>query len=115
MSATTTRRKAGHGAGDGKSRRGSEDPWWVRLLLVGVCMAFAGVFLVLPLANVFAQALAKGWQASMGSLGHPDTVESFKLTALVTAICVPINTAFGVAAAWLVARFEFRGKALLVT
>ena len=102
-------------AGGGKSGRGSEDPWWVRLLLVGVCVAFAGVFLVLPLANVFAQALAKGWQASLGSLAHPDTVESFRLTALVTAICVPVNTVFGVAAAWLVARFEFRGKALLVT
>jgi len=113
MSARLTRR-GGSGAA-AKSRRGSEDPAWVRWLLVGVCLAFAGVFLVLPLINVFGQALARGWRASVGSLAHPDTLEAFKLTAWVTAICVPVNTAFGVAAAWLVARFEFRGKALLVT
>jgi sulfate transport system permease protein len=116
MGTTTTRRVAvTAAAGGGPSRRGAEDPAWVRWLLVGACVAFAGVFLVLPLANVFVQALAKGWRASVGSLAHPDTVESFKLTALVTAVCVPVNTVFGVAAAWLVARFEFRGKALLVT
>lgn len=67
MGTTTTRRVAvTAAAGGGPSRRGAEDPAWVRWLLVGACVAFAGVFLVLPLANVFVQALAKGWRASVG-------------------------------------------------
>lgn len=112
MSATTQKRwHSGHA----KSRRGTEDPFYVRVLLVGLAALFAGVFLVLPLINVFGQALAKGWQVALGSLVDPDTLAAMKLTALATLVAVPLNTAFGIAAAWLIARFEFRGKALLVT
>lgn len=112
MSATTQKRwHSGHA----KSRRGTEDPFYVRVLLVGIAALFAGIFLVLPLVNVFGQALAKGWQVALGSLVDPDTLAAMKLTALATLVAVPLNTAFGIAAAWLIARFEFRGKALLVT
>jgi sulfate transport system permease protein len=112
MGSTTPRRWR---ADEKKSRRGSEDPLWIRLVLAGLCGVFALVFLVLPLVNVFAQALAKGLSASAVSLAHPDTLAAFRLTLLVTVICVPMNTLFGVAAAWLVAKFDFKGKALLLT
>ena len=102
-------------SGQTKSRRGTEDPWYIRWTLVAIAALFAGVFLVLPLANVFGQAFAKGWQAAFGSLTDPDTIAATKLTALATLISVPLNTFFGVAAAWLIAKFEFRGKAILTT
>jgi sulfate transport system permease protein len=98
-----------------QSRRGTEDPAWIRWLLMGLSLAFALVFLVLPLVNVFAQAFAKGWQMVVASLAEPDTLSAVFLTLIVAAICVPLNTVFGVAAAWLITRFEFRGKALLTT
>lgn len=87
----------------------------MRRALIGLAVAFVGVFLLLPLANVFAQALAKGWPAYRKSLGHPDTLASVRLTLLVSACCVPLNLVFGVIAAWAVAKFQFRGKALLIT
>ncbi len=98
-----------------RSRRGTEDPAWVRGMLIAASLGFAMVFLVLPLANVFGQALAKGWSASLSSLTEPDTRSAMVLTLVVAAICVPLNTVFGIAAAWLITRFEFRGKALLTT
>lgn len=112
MAGTTQKRWT---TGHAKSRRGTEDPWYIRWILIGIAALFAGVFLVLPLANVFGQAFAKGWQESFGSLTDPDTIAATKLTALATLISVPLNTAFGVAAAWLIAKFEFRGKAILTT
>ncbi|MBM3849952.1 MAG: sulfate ABC transporter permease subunit CysW [Verrucomicrobia bacterium] len=102
-------------AGDAKSRRGIEEPAWMRRVLIGLAVAFVGVFLLVPLANVFAQAMAKGWPAYQKSLGHPDTLASVRLTLLVSACCVPLNLVFGVIAAWAVAKFQFRGKALLIT
>ena len=112
MAGTTQKRWT---TGHAKSRRGTEDPWYIRWILIGIAALFAGVFLVLPLANVFGQAVAKGWQAAFGSLTDPDTIAATKLTALATLISVPLNTVFGVAAAWLIAKFEFRGKAILTT
>jgi sulfate transport system permease protein len=78
-------------------------------------LGFALVFLVLPLANVFGQALGKGWGTALRSLSEPDTRSAVILTLVVAGICVPLNTVFGVAAAWLITRFQFRGKALLTT
>jgi sulfate transport system permease protein len=98
-----------------KSRRGTEDPLWVRVLLIGVAVLFVLVFLVLPLGNVFAQALAKGLRGYFAALADPDTRHAIRLTILVAAIAVPLNTIFGIAAAWAVAKFNFRGKALLNT
>lgn len=78
-------------------------------------LGFALVFLVLPLLNVFGQALAKGWATALASLTEPDTRSAVVLTLVVAGICVPLNTIFGIAAAWLITRFEFKGKALLTT
>ena len=98
-----------------KSRRGIEEPEFIRKVLIGIAVGFVGVFLLLPLANVFAQAFAKGWSAYIQSLQQPDTRSAVLLTLLVSAICVPLNLVFGVIAAWAVAKFQFRGTALLIT
>ena len=97
------------------SRRGAEESPTVKWLLIGVAYAFLGVFLLLPLANVFAQALSKGFTFYFTSLANPDTRAAIRLTLIVAAVCVPLNLVFGLAAAWAVAKFEFRGKSLLVT
>ncbi len=99
----------------GASRRGSEDPRWVRWLLTSVALAFATVLLFLPLANVFAQAFSKGWDAYRAALAHPDSLAAIRLTLTVAAVCIPLNVVFGLAAAWAIAKFEFRGKSLLIT
>lgn len=97
------------------SRRGAEESFWIRWLLVGVALAFCAVFLLLPLVNVFAQALTKGVQYYWSALTHPDSHAAIRLTLLVSAISVPLNVLFGLAAAWAIAKFEFRAKPLLVT
>jgi len=87
----------------------------VRLGLILVAMLFIGFFLVLPLVAVFAQALAKGFAAYGAAVIEPDAVAAIKLTLLVAAISVPLNVVFGICAAWAVAKFDFRGKSILVT
>jgi sulfate transport system permease protein len=84
-------------------------------LLVAIALGFCFVFLVVPLANVFAQALAKGWWYYWESLAHPDSWAAIRLTLLVAGISVPLNVLFGLAAAWAIAKFDFPGKALLIT
>ncbi len=86
-----------------------------RGLLMAAAMVFLGVFLVLPLVIVFQQAFAKGVAAYLGSLGDSDTRAAIRLTLLVAAISVPLNVVFGIAAAWAIAKFEFKGKAFLIT
>jgi len=103
------------GAGTRKSQRGSEESPWVRWLLIGFALLFCGVFLLLPLINVFAQAFAKGLPHYWASLKHPDSLAAIRLTLLVAAISVPLNVVFGLAAAWAIAKFEFKGKSLLIT
>lgn len=98
-----------------QSRRGAEEPALVKWALIGVAVLFCAVFLLLPLANVFVQALAKGWRYYAEALGHPDSLAAMKLTLLVAAISVPLNVLFGLAAAWAVAKFRFKGKTLLIT
>ena len=87
----------------------------MRWLLIVVAGLFLGLFLLLPLVNVFVQAFAEGWSAYLEALRQPDTVAAIRLTLTVAAIVVPLNVVFGVAAAWAVAKFEFRGKPLLIT
>jgi sulfate transport system permease protein len=87
----------------------------VRWLLIGLAVVFLGLFLVLPLAAVFAEALRRGVGAFLETFAEPDTQAAIRLTLLVAAIAVPLNLVFGVAAAWAVAKFEFPGKSLLVT
>ncbi|WP_404359354.1 sulfate ABC transporter permease subunit CysW [Methylotuvimicrobium sp. KM1] len=91
------------------------DPNWVRFGLVGLTLAFIGMFLILPLATVLIEAFSKGWSAYSDSLVHPDTLAAIRLTLLTAAVTVPLTTFFGICAAWSIARFDFRGKSLLIT
>jgi sulfate transport system permease protein len=86
-----------------------------RWLLTGVAVAFLAVFLILPLISVFAEALRQGIAAYFEAFADDDTRAAIGLTLTVAAIAVPLNVVFGVAAAWAVAKFEFRGKAFLIT
>jgi sulfate transport system permease protein len=91
------------------------DPDWVRYTLIGLTLTIIGLFLVLPLLTVLVEAFAKGWDAYSASLKHPDALAAMRLTLLIAAITVPLTTVFGVAAAWAIARFDFRGKSVLIT
>ncbi len=84
-------------------------------LLIGIALLFSTVFLVLPLANVFYQALAAGLGPYWKALIDPGTLSAIRLTLLIAAITVPLNAIFGIAASWAIAKFEFRGKAMLLT
>lgn len=83
--------------------------------LLGIGVGFVFLFLVLPLLTVFAEALRQGVGAALETLGDPDAQSAVALTLLVAGIAVPLNLAFGVAAAWAIARFDFPGKSFLVT
>ncbi len=87
----------------------------VKAGLIGLSVAFLGLFLLFPLFVVFAEALRGGFGAYFSALTEPEALGAIKLTLLVAAIAVPANIVFGVAAAWAIAKFEFRGKILLVT
>ncbi|MBU6399226.1 MAG: sulfate ABC transporter permease subunit CysW [Verrucomicrobia bacterium] len=100
---------------DGASRRGAEESPFIKWTLTALALAFALVFLLLPLVNVFVQALARGWQAYIQSLADPDSWAAIRLTLFVAIVVVPLNALFGVAAAWAIAKFDFRGKSLLIT
>jgi sulfate transport system permease protein len=92
----------------------TESPW-VRRTLIGLALAFLALFLLLPLAAVFTEALRKGLDAYLEGLREPDAWAAIRLTLLTAAIAVPLNLVFGVAAAWCIAKYEFRGKAFLTT
>jgi sulfate transport system permease protein len=100
----------------GGARRASvTEPRWVRWLLTGIALLFLGVMLFIPLAAVFWEALRKGFAAYGAALIEPDALSAIRLTLLTAAIAVPLNLVFGVAAAWAIAKFEFRGKNILIT
>src|SRR5439155_8701428 len=96
-------------------RVATRDPRWVRALLIGTALLFLGLFLVLPLVTVFVQALSKGLAVYADAIREPTALAAIRLTLLVAAVSVPANAIFGIAAAWAIAKFEFRGKALLIT
>ena len=91
------------------------DPLWIRYGLITIAMAFIGLFLFLPLAIVLIEAFAKGWAAYFNALSNPDTLSALRLTLLTALLTVPLNTLFGIAAAWAITRFEFPGKSFLTT
>lgn len=93
----------------------TSEPLWVRLVLIGVALLFLTLFLFVPLTAVFYEALKKGWEAYLTAIVEPDALSAIKLTLMVAAIAVPLNLVFGVAAAWTIAKFEFRGKNVLLT
>lgn len=86
-----------------------------KYLLIGTSLTFLAALLFAPLATVFATALSKGWALYFESFKDEDTLAAIRLTLMVAAIVVPMNTVFGVAAAWSIAKFEFRGKSFLIT
>jgi sulfate transport system permease protein len=97
-------------------RRRGRDRWYVRYLLVGLTLGIVGLLVAVPLANVFAQALANGPGAYVRNLfADPDTRHAVFLTLMVAPVAVALNVVFGVAAAWAIARFRFPGRAVLVT
>ncbi|MDB5599156.1 MAG: sulfate transporter permease subunit CysW [Xanthobacteraceae bacterium] len=96
-------------------RRIVAEPAPVRWLIVGVALLFLTVFLVVPLVAVFYQAFSRGVWPYLGALTHPDAVAAIKLTLMVAAISVSLNLVFGLIAAWAIAKFEFRGKSVLIT
>ncbi|MEP7057428.1 MAG: sulfate/thiosulfate ABC transporter permease CysW, partial [Caldimonas sp.] len=91
------------------------DPAWVRRLLIAVALGFLALFLFVPLVAVFAEAFAKGAGVYLAAISEPDALAALRLTLLAAAIAVPLNLVFGVAAAWCIAKFEFRGKNVLLT
>lgn len=87
----------------------------MRRILIGVALAFLALFLILPLVAVFAEAFRGGWRAYRAAFDDPDARAAVWLTLTVAAIAVPLNLVFGLAAAWAIGKFEFRGKSLLIT
>ncbi|MBW8780549.1 MAG: sulfate ABC transporter permease subunit CysW [Verrucomicrobia bacterium] len=114
MATTVTHLKAQLGAAAPASRATQDAPW-VRWSLIGVALVFLGFFLVLPLAAVFTEALRKGIALYFQSFTDADTLAAVRLTFLTAAIAVPANVVFGVAAAWCITKFNFKGKSLLIT
>jgi sulfate transport system permease protein len=87
----------------------------IRGLLIGIALGFLGLFILIPLIAVFTEALNKGIQLYFSALSEPDARAAIKLTLITAAISVPINTVFGVIAAWAIAKFDFKGKNILIT
>lgn len=96
-------------------RPATEESPLVRRILITVAILGLAVLVLAPLGVVFAEALAKGVGAALASLASPDALSAIKLTLLVAAISVPVNAIFGIAAAWTITKFDFRGKAFLIT
>ncbi|HCK81544.1 MAG TPA: sulfate ABC transporter permease subunit CysW, partial [Candidatus Competibacteraceae bacterium] len=93
----------------------TREPAWVKGVLLAIALGFFALFLVLPLATVFAEALRRGWSVYLAALVEPDALSAIGLTLLVAAIAVPLNLVFGVSVAWAIAKFDFPGKHLLAT
>jgi sulfate transport system permease protein len=91
------------------------EPGWVRVLLIAIALIFLTVFLFVPLVAVFVEAFRKGWEAYVAAIIDEDAISAIKLTLITAAIAVPLNLVFGIAASWCIAKFEFRGKSILLT
>ncbi|RTL24757.1 MAG: sulfate ABC transporter permease subunit CysW [Rhodocyclaceae bacterium] len=108
-----------HGSADHaarfESKAATREPALVKWGILALSLTFFSIFLLLPLITVFVEALRKGWDVYFAALIEPDAWAAIKLTLIAAAISVPLNLAFGVAAAWAITKFEFRGKHLLIT
>ena len=91
------------------------EPAWVRRSLIALALVFLTLFLFVPLAAVFVEALKKGLQVYWAAITEPDALSAIRLTLIAALISVPLNLAFGIAAAWSIAKFDFRGKNVLLT
>ncbi len=93
----------------------AHEPLWVRRLLIGITVVFLAGLLIAPLVLIFAQAFSRGWSTYLGALTDPYALSAIRLTLLAAAVAVPLNVAFGIAAAWCIGKFEFRGKGILTS
>ncbi len=91
------------------------EPAWVRILLITIALGFLTLFLFVPLVAVFAEAFKKGADVYFAAVTDPDSISAIKLTLIAAGMSVPLNLVFGVSAAWAIAKFEFRGKSVLLT
>ena len=98
-----------------KPRPAQSEPLWVRLILIGTAVLVLTVMLVIPLLAVFAEALRRGWEVYFRALAEPDAIAALQLTLTVAVMVVPLNVVIGIATAWAVTRFQFRGKSVLIT
>jgi len=92
-----------------------DEPRWVRGVLITLALLFLAIFLLMPVVLVFTEALRKGWALYLTAITEPDAMSAIRLTLLVAAIALPVNVLFGVAAAWAITKFQFRGKQFLIT
>lgn len=95
--------------------RATSEPTWVRWSLIAIALAFLSLFLFIPLAAVFTEALRKGLHTYISALADPDALSSIRLTLIAAGIALPLNLVFGVAAAWAITKFQFKGKSVLIT
>ena len=114
MSGISTTQFSKYSAKVAKSRATSESTW-IRWSLIATTLLFLSLFLLMPLAAVFTEALRKGFDTYTSALADADALSAIKLTVIAALIAVPLNLVFGVAAAWAIAKFEFRGKSILIT
>ena len=96
-------------------RRATSDPWWMKTIILSLTVGFLVLFFVFPLALIFQEGFRKGWSGFTHVFDDRATAHSIKLTLIVALIAVPLNTVFGLAAAWVIAQFRFRGRRLLST
>lgn len=98
-----------------KQQSAISEPRWARYLLIGIALSFLLLFLLIPLVSVFYEALRQGIAVFLSTFSDPDALSAVRLTLTVALICVPVTTLFGVAAAWTITKFSFKGKSLLTT
>lgn len=115
MAGATTLHLGGDNAARFESRQATRETPLVKWTILGLSLTFFAVFLLMPLLAVFVEALRKGWETYLIALTDSDALSAVKLTLLAAVIAVPLNLVFGVAAAWAIAKFEFRGKHFLIT
>ena len=95
--------------------RAISEPAWIRWTLISIALVFLSLFLFIPLIAVFTEGLRKGFETYFAAIIEPDALSSIKLTLIAAAIALPLNLVFGVSAAWAIAKFEFKGKSILIT
>ena len=98
-----------------ETKAATRDPPWIKRVVLGVSLGFFVLFLLMPLIAVFVEAFRRGWGVYLAALVEPDALSAIRLTLLIAAIAVPLNLVFGVAAAWAITKFDFRGKQFLIS
>jgi sulfate transport system permease protein len=115
MAGATTMHLGGNHAARFENKAATSETPLVKWTILAIALTFFSVFLLMPLIAVFVEAFRKGWETYVTALVDPDALSAIKLTLLAAAVSVPLNLVFGVAAAWAIAKFEFRGKQFLIT